>query len=140
MTEERTETTAEERESSHLSTADLAGQGEPQPDAADAGDDGNEGAEPVEDPRSVPLLSGDDSESFRGRWSDIQVGFVDEPREMVERADALVAELMQRLASQFSEERGRLETQWDKDDDVSTEDLRLALQRYRSFFQRLLTA
>jgi hypothetical protein len=140
MTEERTETTAEERESSHLSTADLAGQGEPQPDATDAGDDGNEGAEPVEDPRSVPLLSGDDSESFRGRWSDIQVGFVDEPREMVERADALVAELMQRLASQFSEERGRLETQWDKDDDVSTEDLRLALQRYRSFFQRLLTA
>ena len=72
----------------------------------------------------------------------IQVGFVDEPREMVERADALVAELMQRLASQFypSEERSRLETQWDKDDDVSTQDLRLALQRYRSFFQRLLTA
>jgi hypothetical protein len=144
MTEQRTdtatETATEERESSHLSTADLAGQGEPQPDAADAGDEGNEGAEPVEDHRSVPLLSGDDSESFRGRWSDIQVGFVDEPREMVERADALVAELMQRLASQFSEERGRLETQWDKDDDVSTEDLRLALQRYRSFFQRLLTA
>jgi hypothetical protein len=87
-----------------------------------------------------PLFAGEDAERFRGRWQEIQAGFVDEPRSAVEDADALVAELMQRLASTFSEERSRLEGQWDRDGDVSTEELRLALQRYRSFFGRLLSA
>jgi hypothetical protein len=68
------------------------------------------------------------------------MGFVDEPRRAVEQADALVADLMQRLASVFSDERKSLEGQWDRGDDVSTEDLRVALQRYRSFFDRLLSA
>src|SRR5215208_1709513 len=87
-----------------------------------------------------PLLPKDQSERFTGRWQEIQTGFVDEPRESVAKADALVAELMQELAASFSDERGRLESQWEGGDDVSTEDLRVALTRYRSFFDRLLSA
>jgi hypothetical protein len=87
-----------------------------------------------------PLLPQDQSERFTGRWQEIQTGFVDEPRESVAKADALVAELMQELAANFSEERERLEAQWEGGDDVSTEDLRVALTRYRSFFDRLLSA
>jgi hypothetical protein len=87
-----------------------------------------------------PLLDQPETESFTTRWREIQVDFVDRPRESVEQADALVAELMQRLAASFAEERGRLEQQWDGGDDVSTEDLRVALTRYRSFFDRLLSA
>lgn len=87
-----------------------------------------------------PLLDQSESDDYRGRWDDIQTGFVDEPRESVARADTLVAEVMRHLAETFSRERGDLEAQWDRGDDVSTEDLRLALQRYRSFFNRLLGA
>ena len=86
------------------------------------------------------LLQRDDGEAFRARWDEIQVRFVDEPRESVERADHLVEELMQRLTSMFDEERRSLESRWDQGDDVSTEDLRVALQRYRTFFARLLAA
>jgi len=89
---------------------------------------------------SEPLFAGEQSEEFRARWETVQTGFVDEPRRAVEQADALVADLMQRLAGMFSEERKNLEGQWDRGDDVSTEDLRVALQRYRSFFDRLLSA
>ena len=87
-----------------------------------------------------PLLPADQSESFTTRWQQIQVSFVDEPRASVADADALVADLMQRLAASFSNERDRLEHQWDSGDDVSTEELRVALTRYRSFFNRLLSA
>ena len=87
-----------------------------------------------------PLLSADKSESFTRQWHEIQVAFVDEPRDSVAQADTLVADLMQQLAASFSEERERLEKQWDSGDDVSTEDLRVALTRYRSFFDRLLSA
>ena len=86
-----------------------------------------------------PLLGDDDTADFRNRWQGVQTGFVDEPREAVQRADALVAELMQRLAATFRDERESLEGQWSRGDDVSTEDLRVALQRYRSFFERLLS-
>ncbi len=85
------------------------------------------------------LLSGDLVDDLRMRWSDIQAGFVDEPRQAVERADGLVAEAIKRLAESFADERSKLERQWDRGDDVSTEDLRQALQRYRSFFSRLLS-
>ena len=85
-----------------------------------------------------PLLVTEDAEGFRARWTDIQTGFVDAPRRAVEQADALVAELMQHLASTFADERGRLERQWDRGDDVATDHLRDAFQRYRSFFERLL--
>jgi hypothetical protein len=87
-----------------------------------------------------PLFPSDQSERFTTRWQEIQTSFVDHPREAVAQADALVADLMQRLAASFSQERERLETQWDRGDDVSTEDLRVALTRYRSFFDRLLQA
>lgn len=76
---------------------------------------------------------------FNGRWSEIQTGFVDEPRSAVQRADALVSDVINRVADSFSGERAQLEQQWDRGDNVSTEDLRVALQRYRSFFSRLLT-
>jgi hypothetical protein len=91
-------------------------------------------------PGGEPLLAEDELGRFRAQWEQIQVGFVDEPRGAVEQADSLVAELMQRLAASFSDERGRLEGQWDRGDEVSTEDLRVALTRYRSFFERLLSA
>jgi hypothetical protein len=86
---------------------------------------------------AAPLLA--DAEGFQGRWEEIQVRFVDEPRGAVEDADALVATVMQRLAEGFAQERERLEAQWGRGEDISTEDLRVALQRYRSFFRRLLS-
>ena len=89
-------------------------------------------------PTTGPLLATDDAEGFRARWTDIQTGFVDAPRRAVEQADALVAELMQHLARTFADERGALESQWDRGDDVPTDNLRDAFQRYRSFFERLL--
>ncbi len=91
-------------------------------------------------PDHEPLLPVDQSELFASRWQEIQTSFVDHPRDAVARADTLVADLMQRLAAGFSQERERLEGQWDLGDDVSTEDLRVALTRYRSFFDRLLSA
>jgi hypothetical protein len=87
-----------------------------------------------------PLLSASDGEGFKQRWEQIQVRFVDEPQASVKEADGLVQELMQRLADNFSQERSRLEEQWDRGEDASTEDLRTALQQYRSFFTRLLVA
>src|SRR5215213_4421322 len=86
------------------------------------------------------LLSSDDNGEFQRRWETIQTGFVDEPRQTVEQADELVAHVMKRLAEGFASERERLEGQWGRGEDVSTEDLRIALQRYRAFFQRLLSA
>jgi hypothetical protein len=86
-----------------------------------------------------PLFDNADADGFRTRWSAIQTGFVDEPRKAVEEADTLVAEVMKRLAEVFATERTRLESQWERSDQVSTEDLRLAMRRYRSFFERLLS-
>ncbi|MGA2097687.1 MAG: hypothetical protein ABSH39_15410 [Candidatus Acidiferrum sp.] len=91
------------------------------------------------DKQAVPLFSSEEVTDFRGQWDAIQVNFVDEPRQVVEQADGLVALTMKRLAEMFAAERARLEGQWDRGDNVSTEDLRLALQRYRSFFGRLLS-
>jgi hypothetical protein len=129
---------------STLSTAEIAGRtDEPQredelrerevderePDAtADVRDDTPE------------LLPSDENDDFQRRWEQIQTAFVDEPRQTVEQADELVAHVMKRLAEGFAAERERLEQQWGRGEDVSTEDLRIALQRYRGFFQRLLSA
>jgi len=76
---------------------------------------------------------------LRSRWADIQSGFVDEPRRSVQEADSLVTATMKRLAEQFAAERSNLEGQWDRGSDISTEDLRIALRRYRAFFGRLLS-
>jgi hypothetical protein len=88
---------------------------------------------------AIPLFPAGEATSFRARWGEAQTSFVDEPRHAVEQADGLVAEMMQRLASVFADERSTLEQQWSRGDDISTEDLRVALQRYRSFFDRLLS-
>jgi hypothetical protein len=89
--------------------------------------------------QATPLFSPDEAKEFRVRWDTIQGGFVDEPRHAVEQADSLVAGAMKRLAEIFADERAKLEGQWDRQESVSTEDLRLALRRYRSFFGRLLS-
>jgi hypothetical protein len=86
-----------------------------------------------------PLFPSGEVTSFRARWSEAQTSFVDEPRHAVEQADGLVAEMMQRLAKVFADERSTLEEQWSRGNDISTEDLRVALRRYRSFFDRLLS-
>ena len=90
------------------------------------------------DERSA-LFPAEEAKDFRAKWDAVQVGFVDEPRQAVERADSLVAGAMKRLAEMFAAEREQLEKQWDRGDSVSTEDLRLALRRYRAFFGRLLS-
>jgi hypothetical protein len=86
-----------------------------------------------------PLFADGVDRDFRNRWRDIQSGFVDEPRSAVEQADQLVAQLMQRLAQSFSEQRSNLEKQWEVSEKVSTEELRVGFTRYRSFFERLLS-
>ena len=91
------------------------------------------------DETQTPLLPQEQSEQLNERWEEVQASFVDRPQEAVQEADALVADLMQRITSSFTRERERLEQQWSQGDDVSTEDLRVALTRYRSFFERLLT-
>jgi hypothetical protein len=98
-----------------------------------------ESADAGADTRATPLFAGNESDDFRRRWTDIQAAFVDEPRQAVEKADSLVAEAIKRLAEIFARERSTLEQQWAQGSDVSTEDLRVALQRYRSFFDRLLS-
>jgi len=87
---------------------------------------------------TTALFPENESKDFHKRWTDIQTGFVDEPRRAVERADELVAEVIKRLADSFAQERSKLEGQWGRGNNVSTEDLRVALQRYRAFFDRLL--
>ncbi len=85
------------------------------------------------------LFPTDQTGTFRDRWKDIQTGFVDEPQQAVQQADALVAEVIQKLAASFADERSKLEKQWDTGDNVSTEDLRMAVRRYRSFLDKLLS-
>lgn len=93
---------------------------------------------PVSTVDVAPLLSEEDTTGYRGRWEDIQAGFVDQPRRSVEQADSLVAEVMQQLARTFTQTRQELETQWAGGGEAGTEELRVALQRYRSFFDVLL--
>lgn len=138
------------RNDRELSTADLANAAERSGDRSTAElnqriedrevqrDAGSAPAD-VAETRSAPLLPAEVVDDFHEKWTDIQAGFVDEPRRAVERADGLVAEAIKRLAESFANERAKLEKQWDRGGDVSTEDLRQALQRYRSFFSRLLS-
>jgi hypothetical protein len=157
-----------ERQDERLTTRDLAGTAEARPaddrpaddPTAEASPEAGEAERAPEEPAAVQaagspaagqaagspaeedieLLPAGERDDFSGQWEEIQTGFVDEPRQTVERADALVATVMQRLADGFASERDRLEQHWDRGEDISTEDLRIALQRYRSFFRRLLSA
>jgi hypothetical protein len=94
---------------------------------------------PVDMDKPVSLFHDEEGRGFRTRWDGIQTGFVDQPRAAVEQADALVVEMLKRLTDGFGNERAKLESQWSRGQDVSTEDLRIALKRYRSFFERLLS-
>jgi hypothetical protein len=100
--------------------------------------DGAEGR--LADAASAPLFPSGEAARYREQWAQVQGEFVDQPRDAVEQADQLVADLMQRLAAQFSETRAELERRWDGHGDVSTEELRIAMTQYRSFFERLLEA
>ncbi|MFG2551176.1 hypothetical protein [Streptomyces sp. NPDC048581] len=106
---------------------------------------GDEAAAPAEktatpaEEEQPQLLTTEDEESFRERWQAIQNEFVDDPREAVHKADTLVADVMQTLAATFSDHKKNLEEQWTMGEKVDTEDLRMALRQYRSFFNRLLT-
>ena len=91
------------------------------------------------DQYSGPLLPSDYSADMRTRWETIQTGFVDDPRIAVQQADELVASAIKKLAESFAGERAKLEDEWSKGNDVSTENLRQALRRYRAFFHRLLS-
>jgi molecular chaperone GrpE (heat shock protein) len=93
----------------------------------------------TESQQTTPLL-GEDTDQLRERWEAVQSSFVDEPQQAVEQADALVTEVIKRLTRTFQETHDSLEAQLGEADDVSTEDLRVGLQRYRSFFERLLAA
>lgn len=125
-------------EEERLSTSDFVSVGKQEErERGPAAEQQGENRQP-ENEASGPLFPANIVQDLRSRWTRIQAGFVDEPRGAVQQADELVAEAMKRLAEGFSEQRSALERQWDRGDKVSTEDLRLALRKYRSFFERLL--
>jgi hypothetical protein len=98
---------------------------------------GRGGQVATDEQQQAPLI--EDADGFRRRWETIQSGFVDEPRQSMQQADALVDDVIRSLTDAFARERQGLERQWSSGEDVSTEDLRRGLQRYRSFFNRLLS-
>ena len=110
---------------------------EPLPRDAHRADDREREHDETDD-RPMPMFAGTEAAGYRTQWDAIQTGFVDEPRRAVQEADALVALVMNRLSEVFTNERTSLERQWGEGDEISTEDLRVALRRYRSFFERLL--
>lgn len=122
------------------STGDSAEAREP-PTASDASDtaDLERENEPEAGKEDQPLLGPEEAERYRARWREIQSTFVDEPRDAVQSADVLVAEVMQTIAQSFSAHKQALKGQWGRGEHVATEDLRVALQRYPSFFNRLLS-
>ena len=126
--------------------------GQHEPDAHEAGhesaardDAQDERAKPVElsavdtTAGDAPLFTTDDAADYQAEWRALQADFVDDPREAVQRADELVAQVMQTLATTFNEHKHALEEQWQRGDEVQTEELRQALKRYRTFFDRLLS-
>jgi hypothetical protein len=93
----------------------------------------------MEEERLAPLFEDTDADKFRSHWLEIQSTFVDDPRESVRKADALVDEVIQSITRSFAQKRTTMEDQWNSGENTSTEDLRVAIKRYRSFFERLLT-
>ncbi|MFD7939699.1 hypothetical protein ACFV4T_35155 [Streptomyces sp. NPDC059755] len=121
-------------------STDTPGQlAEGEPAEAAAGTPARTAGQPVQGEDDVPqLLTTEDEEGFRTRWQEVQDRFVDDPRDAVHTADALVADVMQRLAATFADHKQELEGQWNRGEQADTEDLRQALRHYRSFFNRLL--
>jgi hypothetical protein len=132
MIENQTTEFRDVREDEPKGTADLIGKGKSGVDRPNGSADGSPNSH-------TALFPQNEGEDFRSRWHDVQGRFVDEPRHAVEEADQLVAAVISRLAEVFAGEREALEREWAKGQDVSTEDLRQALRRYRSFFDRLLS-
>jgi hypothetical protein len=99
-----------------------------------AGLTGTTGAEPL-----AALFQGPMADEFRHRWDAIQIGFVDDPRAAVRNADELVAHVLRSLAESFADQRSQIESGLGEGEQGNTENMRIALQRYRSFFQRLLS-
>jgi hypothetical protein len=124
----------EQRTEGALSTADIAGR-----DDRNREPETRHGVAVSDQNGAAPLFVPDEAQDFRSRWEKIQTGFVDDPRKSVEAADGLVAAAIKRLAEIFADERSKMEQEWGRGDNVSTEDLRVALRRYRSFFDRLLS-
>jgi hypothetical protein len=129
-----------------LTTADLAASAQMSPARQERTEDPEISARdtrPVpaaaEDDRLAPLFLAGPAQAFRDQWDAVQIGFVDDPKQAVRKADELVAQVMKSLAETFSSERSKLEAQVDSTEQASTENLRVALRRYRSFFQRLLS-
>ncbi|HEX4750696.1 MAG TPA: hypothetical protein VH302_14220, partial [Bryobacteraceae bacterium] len=136
MIQERTEVAEQHSEmdaNPPLGTADLAARAQSDKQLAKSTPETTESAE------RVALFPENELGDYRRRWQDVQGSFVDDPRIAVRTADELVASLMSRLAQLFADERAKLEHDWDSGENVSTEDLRVALRRYRSFFDRLLS-
>ena len=92
----------------------------------------------LESSTATALFADDELAGLRARWDSVQAGFVDDPRDCVQRADGLVADVVGELTTGFTRARSGLEQRWSRGEEASTEDLRLALQRYREFFERLL--
>ena len=124
---------------------------EPQPATDDIGAEAVREPEPVADPveaepptvdhessTAEELFAGDDVADLRSRWAGVQAAFVDNPKECVQKADHLVSDLVEHLTTGFAQARSRLEEQWSRGQEASTEDLRVALMHYREFFDRLL--
>jgi hypothetical protein len=133
-----------ERQEEQLSTAQMAAAGSERRPAEPSDEESTAAVGPGPAPADaaeerVPLFTADKAEEHRSRWQAIQIDFVDDPRRAVEQADGLVAQLMKELAEAFAAERAGLERTWERGDDISTEELRITLQRYRSFFDRLLS-
>ena len=132
---------SEEEREDRLSTADLVSAAERREQFHEESEEETErdssSVMTTEEP--IPLFEEQKAAGFQSRWRDIQTRFVDDPRDSVEEADELVAEVVRTIAETFAAERDALEDQWNRGDEVSTEDLRIALQRYRSFFNRLLS-
>lgn len=114
--------------------ADREPRAEPE-SAAPAATEGRPGPD-----RGTPLIAGEDAESYRDRWQQIQANFIDDPRDSVRAADSLVADVIQTLAATFADHKQDLESQWSRGEETETEDLRVALQHYRLFFNQLLDA
>lgn len=127
-----------------ISTADVAygrnGNDDEQKTRPTSTSTANSKSTTMDNEKPTELLPGSTTTSYRSRWTSIQADFVDKPKESVREADGLVAEVIQELARSFAGQREQLEGKWSRGSDVSTEDLRQALQQYRSFFQRLLAA
>ncbi|MFI8521878.1 hypothetical protein ACIGEZ_29300 [Streptomyces sp. NPDC085481] len=130
---------ATERADTEAGRAERRADEAPEDDDAPKEGDAHRKEEAAGEDEAPRLLDAEDEEAFRTRWHEIQSLFVDDPREAVHSADGLVADVMQKLAGTFADHKRNLEAQWSQGENVDTENLRMALRQYRSFFNRLLT-